>query len=92
MIPTMNIVAWGRTVPWVEQRQIEQDLIISRALVDLFGDPFLSEQLRPSGARLPRQEVQHLRNVGIAPAIAAVATCRMRACTPNAYSTPFRSA
>lgn len=49
MIPTMNIVAWGRTVPWVEQRQIEQDLIISRALVDLFGDPFLSEQLRFRG-------------------------------------------
>jgi predicted nucleotidyltransferase component of viral defense system len=49
MIPAMNIIAWGRTVPWVEQRQIEQDLIISRALVELFGDPFLSEQLRFRG-------------------------------------------
>jgi predicted nucleotidyltransferase component of viral defense system len=49
MIPAMNIVAWGRTVPWVEQRQVEQDLIISRALVELFGDPFLREQLRFRG-------------------------------------------
>jgi predicted nucleotidyltransferase component of viral defense system len=49
MIPMMNIVAWGRTVPWVEQRQVEQDLIISRALVELFSDPFLREQLRFRG-------------------------------------------
>jgi hypothetical protein len=34
MIPMMNIIAWGSVVPWVEQRQIEQDLIISRAIVD----------------------------------------------------------
>ena len=26
----MNIVAWGNDVPWAEQRQVEQDLIISR--------------------------------------------------------------
>ncbi len=49
MIPALNIVAWGRTVPWVEQRQVEQDLIISRALVELFNDPFLREQLRFRG-------------------------------------------
>jgi predicted nucleotidyltransferase component of viral defense system len=45
----MNIVAWGKTVPWVEQRQVEQDLIISRALVELFGDPFLHDELRFRG-------------------------------------------
>ena len=33
MIPTMNIIAWGNRVPWVAQRQVEQDLIISRALL-----------------------------------------------------------
>jgi predicted nucleotidyltransferase component of viral defense system len=49
MIPAMNIVAWGCTVPWVEQRQVEQDLIISRALIELFADPFLKEQLRFRG-------------------------------------------
>ncbi|MGC2769963.1 MAG: nucleotidyl transferase AbiEii/AbiGii toxin family protein, partial [Candidatus Acidiferrum sp.] len=45
----MNIIAWGNVVPWAEQRQIEQDRIISRAIVDLFADPSLREQLRFRG-------------------------------------------
>ena len=49
MIPMMNIIAWGNVVPWVEQRQVEQDLIISRALVEVFSDPGLSRQLRIRG-------------------------------------------
>jgi predicted nucleotidyltransferase component of viral defense system len=49
MIPVMNIIAWSKFVPWAEQRQVEQDLIISRAIVDLFADPFLREQLRFRG-------------------------------------------
>ena len=49
MIPLMNIIAWSNVVPWAEQRQVEQDLIISRAIVDLFADPFLREQLRFRG-------------------------------------------
>ena len=43
MIPMMNIIAWGNVVPWAEQRQVEQDLIISRAIVDVFSDQFLCE-------------------------------------------------
>lgn len=46
MIPSQNIVAWANVVPWVEPRQVEQDLIISRALVEMFGDPILRESLR----------------------------------------------
>ncbi len=49
MIPTMNIVAWSRVAPWAEQRQIEQDLIICRAIVELFSDSFLREGLRFRG-------------------------------------------
>lgn len=49
MIPMMNIVAWGKTVPWSEPKQVEQDLIISRALVELFSDPFLRSELRFRG-------------------------------------------
>jgi predicted nucleotidyltransferase component of viral defense system len=49
MIPTQNIVAWSKTAPWAEPRQVEQDLIIARALVLLFGDPFLREELRFRG-------------------------------------------
>jgi predicted nucleotidyltransferase component of viral defense system len=49
MIPVMNIIAWGNAAPWAEQRQVEQDLIISRAIVELFADDFLKEELRFRG-------------------------------------------
>ncbi|NEI32489.1 nucleotidyl transferase AbiEii/AbiGii toxin family protein [Rhizobium leguminosarum] len=49
MIPAQNIVAWGNVAPWPDQRQIEQDLIISRAVVAIFTDPFLREALRFRG-------------------------------------------
>src|ERR1700722_14220789 len=49
MIPALNIVAWGNVVPWADQRQIEQDLIISRAIVEIFSDPLLGEALRFRG-------------------------------------------
>ena len=45
MIPAMNIIAWANVAPWAEQRQIEQDLLISRAIVELFADDFLQEEL-----------------------------------------------
>jgi predicted nucleotidyltransferase component of viral defense system len=49
MIPQDNITAWNKVVPWASQRQVEQDLIISRALVVLFSDPFLRGELRFRG-------------------------------------------
>ena len=49
MIPKMNIVAWSRIVPWPEDRQVEQDLVICRALVAIFNDDFLKKELRFRG-------------------------------------------
>ena len=49
MIPAQNIVAWGNVVPWADQRQVEQDLIISRALVEIFSDDMLRAALRFRG-------------------------------------------
>jgi predicted nucleotidyltransferase component of viral defense system len=49
MIPAQNIVAWSKVAPWAEPRQVEQDLIIARAIVQLFSDPFLREELRFRG-------------------------------------------
>jgi predicted nucleotidyltransferase component of viral defense system len=49
MIPMQNIIAWSKVVPWAELRQIEQDLIIARALILLFNDPLLSKELRFRG-------------------------------------------
>ena len=45
MIPAQNIVAWGNVVPRADQRQVEQDLIISRALVEIFSDQMLRDAL-----------------------------------------------
>lgn len=49
MIPAQNLTAWSKFAPWADQKQIEQDLIISRALVELFSDDFLRGQLRFRG-------------------------------------------
>ncbi|EAQ36287.1 hypothetical protein NB311A_20156 [Nitrobacter sp. Nb-311A] len=49
MIPNQNIVAWSKVAPWAEPRQIEQDLLIARALVNLFEDAFLRDELRFRG-------------------------------------------
>jgi predicted nucleotidyltransferase component of viral defense system len=49
MIPTQNIVSWSKRAPWTESRQIEQDLIIARVLVEIFSDSFLAKELRFRG-------------------------------------------
>ncbi|NTJ09271.1 nucleotidyl transferase AbiEii/AbiGii toxin family protein [Rhizobium lusitanum] len=43
------MTAWNGVVPWTSQRQVEQDLIISRAIVAIFSDPFLRDELRFRG-------------------------------------------
>lgn len=45
MIPRPDIAKWQINAPWKEFMQIEQDLIISRTLVELFSDDFLNENL-----------------------------------------------
>ena len=49
MIPAMHITAWANVAPWAELRQIEQDLIISRAIIEVFSDEFLRHELRFRG-------------------------------------------
>jgi predicted nucleotidyltransferase component of viral defense system len=41
MIPRDYITAWRDQAPWVQDFQVEQDLVISRALVEIFADPLL---------------------------------------------------
>jgi len=45
MIPQRHIIAWRSVVPWVEDAQVEQDLVLSRAMVALFQQPILNSQL-----------------------------------------------
>ena len=45
MISRPYIAQWREYAPWKEFAQVEQDLIISRALVAIFADDFLRENL-----------------------------------------------
>ena len=45
MIPKPYIAKWQEHVPWKQFYQVEQDLVISRALVEIFSDEFLRENL-----------------------------------------------
>ena len=45
MIPKPYIAEWQNHAPWKDFGQIEQDLVISRALVEIFSDDFLRENL-----------------------------------------------
>ena len=49
MIPAQNVVAWGAVTPWSDLRQVEQDLIIGRALVEIFSDDMLRDAVRVRG-------------------------------------------
>ena len=45
MINRAAIMQWRTHVPWNANEQVEQDLIISRALVAIFSDDFLASKL-----------------------------------------------
>src|SRR6266705_3089427 len=49
MIPRDYITEWRKEAPWIENFQVEQDLVISRALVNLFSHPLLSSALAFGG-------------------------------------------
>ena len=45
MIPKMHIDSWRNFAPWRVDTQVEQDLIISRALISIFSDSYLQAKL-----------------------------------------------
>jgi predicted nucleotidyltransferase component of viral defense system len=45
MIPQAYITEWSNYVPWQTNEQVEQDLVICRALVEIFKDDFLANSL-----------------------------------------------
>jgi len=76
VIPKADIVAWRRFAPWVNDAQVEQDLIISRALVAIFQSPLLAEGLAFRGGTalhklyfdIPRRYSEDIDLVQIIPA------------------------
>jgi predicted nucleotidyltransferase component of viral defense system len=45
MIPKSDIIAWSKNAPWKNNYLIEQDLIIERALVEIYSNSELREHL-----------------------------------------------
>lgn len=45
MIPRDFITEWRSQAPWVDDAQVEQDLVISRALVEIFSNETLHDAL-----------------------------------------------
>ena len=45
MIPRAHITAWRSKAPWSTDAQVEQDLVISRAIVELFSDELLAREV-----------------------------------------------
>ena len=45
MIPEFAVNEWGTIVPWREKEQVEQDLLICRALTEIYKDEYLSSHL-----------------------------------------------
>src|SRR2546425_8203201 len=44
MIPQSEITEWRQWAPWADDADVEQDLIISRAIVDLFSVPLIHDR------------------------------------------------
>ena len=49
MIPQANITAWRQVVPWADDSQVEQDLVLSRAVIELFSEPALKGKIALRG-------------------------------------------
>lgn len=49
MIPQAHITAWRSVASWPDDAQVEQDLVLSRAVVELFGDAGISGQIALRG-------------------------------------------
>lgn len=49
MIPFDYITEWRAEAPWIDDAQVEQDLVISRALVEIFRHPALADSLALRG-------------------------------------------
>ena len=49
MIPRANLTAWRSVAPWPDEAQVEQDLILSRAMIELFSDSRISDNFAMRG-------------------------------------------
>jgi len=45
MISRAYITEWRSHAPWIQDAWVEQDLVISRAIVEIFRKPYLRKKL-----------------------------------------------
>lgn len=45
MIPKKHILQWSAKAPWSLESQIEQDLVLSRIILEIFSEPLLAKKL-----------------------------------------------
>ena len=45
MIPQAFITEWQQFAPWSSEAQVEQDLVLSRAIIEIFSHPLLASAL-----------------------------------------------
>ncbi len=45
MIPQADVIAWRQVAPWADDGMVEQDLVLSRAVVEIFSDDRLATGL-----------------------------------------------
>lgn len=70
MIPTAYLQEWSIKAPWPDSRQVEQDLIICRALCDLFNSPALAGKIAFRGGTainklLLRQSLRYSEDIDL---------------------------
>jgi len=62
MIPQAHITAWRTTAPWVDDAQVEQDLVLSRAVVELFAEQALTGKISLRGGTALNKLFVHERS------------------------------
>lgn len=69
MIPQDFISEWKKAAPWSQNDQVEQDLIICRALVEIFSNPILADNLAFRGGtalfKLHLQPVRYSEDIDL---------------------------
>ncbi len=75
MIPTAYIQEWSTHAPWPDSRLIEQDLIICRALCELFNAPALAGKLAFRGRYSEDIDLVQLHAESIGSTVDAVREC-----------------
>jgi len=89
MIPEQAIVEWRREAPWDANSLVEQDLIISRALVEMYSVPEIAQRLAFRGGTALyklhlRPAARYSEDIDLPATVATYALVQTRICvTPK---------